>query len=160
MKMQARGLQFSLKETSTQVFSGEIFEFFQQFQRLLLNFTVFQWKNFDCPLRLERSVFLKNFEKNFFWYSYSFWKDLSREHLVVSKFLLEVAKFKENVLIWVITVIKVAWSFTHTFTSNSNTCSIILNMTEHRLLILINTSYMCGILLCRLMIITSREINC
>ena len=58
-------------------------------------------------LRLERSFFLRNFEKNFFWYSYSFWKDLSGEYLVVSKFLLEVPRFKENVLICVITVIKV-----------------------------------------------------
>ena len=33
-------------------------------------------------------------------------KNLSREHLVVPKFSLEVPKFKENVLICVITVIK------------------------------------------------------
>ena len=59
-------------------------------------------------LKLQRSVFLKNFKKKiFFWYFYSFWKELSREYLVVSKFLLEVPKFKENVLIYLILVIKV-----------------------------------------------------
>ena len=39
--------------------------------------------------------------------SYSVWKDLSMEYLVVSKFLLEVPKFKENVLICIIVAIKV-----------------------------------------------------
>ena len=62
-------------------------------------------------LRLERSVFLKKSKKKntffFLWYPYSFWKDLSREYLVVSKFLLEVPKLKENVLICVITFRKV-----------------------------------------------------
>ena len=58
-------------------------------------------------LRSERSVFLKNFENKIFWYSYYFWKHISREYLFVSKFLLEVFKFKENVLICIITVIKV-----------------------------------------------------
>ena len=37
---------------------------------------------------------------------YSFWKDLYREYSFVSKSLLEVLNFKENVLIYVITVIK------------------------------------------------------
>ena len=37
---------------------------------------------------------------------------------------------------------KSAWSFIHTFTSNNNTCGMISEMNEHRLLILINTSYM------------------
>ena len=60
-------------------------------------------------LRLECSVFLKNFEKkNFFWYYYFFWKDLSKEYLVISKFLSEVPKFRENVLICIITVTKVS----------------------------------------------------
>ena len=49
-------------------------------------------------LRLERSVFSKKFRKIF---------DLSKEYLFVSKFLWEVPKFKEKVLICVITVIKV-----------------------------------------------------
>ena len=40
-------------------------------------------------------------------YSYSFWKDLSREYLVVSKFWLDVPKFKEHVQITVITLIEV-----------------------------------------------------
>ena len=58
-------------------------------------------------LRLECSVFLEKFEFFFFWYSYSFRKDLPREYLVVLKFLLEVPEFKENVLFCIITVIKV-----------------------------------------------------
>ena len=58
-------------------------------------------------LGLECSVFLKNFKKKFlFWYFYSFLKDLSRECLFISKFLLEVPKFKENSLTCIITVIK------------------------------------------------------
>ena len=36
---------------------------------------------------------------------------------------------------------KSAWSFTHTFTSNNNTCGILSKMNQRRLLILINTSY-------------------
>ena len=43
----------------------------------------------------------------FFRYSYSFWKDLSRAYLIVSKFLSEEPKFKKNDIICVITVIKV-----------------------------------------------------
>ena len=62
----------------------------------------------ESILWLERSVFLKNFEKKIFWYYYFFWKDLSKEYLVISKFLLEVPKFRENVLICIITVIKVS----------------------------------------------------
>ena len=55
-------------------------------------------------LKLQRSIFLKNSKKKiFFKYFYSFWK----EYLVVSIFLLEVPKFKENVLIYLILVIKV-----------------------------------------------------
>ena len=65
----------------------------------------------QCPgaiLRLERSVFLKNFEKLFFNDILILSpKDLSREYLVVPKFLFKVPKFKENVLISVMTVIKV-----------------------------------------------------
>ena len=69
---------------------------------------VFSFKLFDIiNLTLKRSVFLKKFGKKYFWYSYSFWKDLSREYFAVSKFLLEVPKFKENGLICVITAIKV-----------------------------------------------------
>ena len=70
-------------------------------------------KNFlkrESPtLRLEHSVFLKHFEKKifFFRYSYSFLNYLFKEYLVVSKFLLEVPKFKENILICIITDIKV-----------------------------------------------------
>ena len=55
------------------------------------------------------ALFLKNsiFIILFFWCLYSFWKDLSREYLVVPEFLMEVPKFKENVLICVITIKKV-----------------------------------------------------
>ena len=42
----------------------------------------------------------------------------------------------------VITVIKSAWSFTHIFTSKNSPCGIVSKMNEHRLFILINTSYM------------------
>ena len=49
---------------------------------------------------------LKILENYFGGYSYSFRKDLSREYLVVSKFLLEVPKFKENIPICIITVTK------------------------------------------------------
>ena len=62
----------------------------------------------ESILWLERSVFLKNFEKKIFWYYYFFWKDLSKEYLVISKFLSEVPKFRENVLICIITVTKVS----------------------------------------------------
>ena len=58
-------------------------------------------------LKLQISVFLKKFGIFLFIYSYSLWKDLSRDYLFVSKFLLEATKFKENVLICVIFVIKV-----------------------------------------------------
>ena len=34
------------------------------------------------------------------------------------------------------------WSFTHILASNNNTCGIVSKMNEHRLFILINTSYM------------------
>ena len=37
---------------------------------------------------------------SFFRYFYSFWKNISREYLVASKFLLDVPNFKKNVLIW------------------------------------------------------------
>ena len=36
---------------------------------------------------------------------------------------------------------KSAWSFNQTFTSNNNTCAIVSKINEHRLFILINTSY-------------------
>ena len=47
------------------------------------------------------------FFKNFLLVFLSFWKDLCRDFLVVSKFLLEVPKFKEDVLIYLITIMKV-----------------------------------------------------
>ena len=50
--------------------------------------------------------FWKISKKNIVWFSYSFWKDLSREYLGALTFLLEVPKFKENVLIYVFTFIK------------------------------------------------------
>ena len=65
--------------------------------------------------------------------------------LVVSNLLLEVPKLKENVLIYIITVKKACdllLTFTQTFPSNNNTCGITSKMNEHRLLILINTSYL------------------
>ena len=54
---------------------------------------MFFWKTFFLKIFL--LVFL------------SFWKDLCRDFLVVSKFLLEVPKFKEDVLIYLITIMKV-----------------------------------------------------
>ena len=36
----------------------------------------------------------------FLFWQFSFWKDLSREYLVVLKFLLEVPKFMENVFLY------------------------------------------------------------
>ena len=51
--------------------------------------------------------FSEKFRKNFYWHFYSFRKDIFREYLAVFKFLLEMRKFKENVLICVYTVIKV-----------------------------------------------------
>ena len=43
----------------------------------------------------------------FFWCSYSYWKDLPMKNVAVLKFLLKVPKFKENIVICVITVKKV-----------------------------------------------------
>ena len=70
-------------------------------------------------LRLENSVFLK---KVLYIYSYSFWKDLSREYVDVLKFLSEVPNF---VLIYVITVMEVHGIL---LTSNSHTCGIVSKM--------------------------------
>ena len=61
----------------------------------------------DASLKLECSVFPKKSEKNLLLYSHFCGKDLSREYLVVWRFLMEVPEFKENVLICVITVKKV-----------------------------------------------------
>ena len=61
--------------------------------------------------------------------------------MVVSKLLLKVAKIKENVIIYVITVTKVR-DLLLTLSSNNNTCGLISKMNEHGLFILINTSYM------------------
>ena len=55
---------------------------------------------------------------------------LSRENLVVLKFLLEVPRFKENVLTCIITVIKVRDLL---LTVNNNTCAIVSEMNKHRL---------------------------
>ena len=62
----------------------------------------------DWHSKLKRGIFLKyfNFFFFFFFYYYSFSKDLPRKYLLVSKFLLKVPKFKENVLICVITITK------------------------------------------------------
>ena len=61
--------------------------------------------DFDAILT---TVFPEKFWKtNFFWSSYSYWKDLSRKNVVVLKFLLKVPKFKENIVISVNTVKKV-----------------------------------------------------
>ena len=49
----------------------------------------------------------KFWKKIFFWCSYSYWKDLSIKNVVVLKFLLKVPKFRENIVICVITVKKV-----------------------------------------------------
>ena len=59
-------------------------------------------------LRLEFSVFLKNFGKFFFDILIPFEKIFPGSiYIVVLKFLLEVPKFKDNVLICMIIVIKV-----------------------------------------------------
>ena len=52
---------------------------------------------------------------------------------------MEVPKFKENVLIYVTMVIKVR---DLVLTLNNNNWATIPKMNKHRLLILINTSYM------------------
>ena len=105
---------------------------------------------------------LKNFRVFFFffWYSYSFWTDLFSKHLVVSTFLLKVTEFKENVLICVITgtiVLDLLLTLVQVITMFA---ALVSRMNLHGLLILINTSYMCDILLCRVMVITSIKINC
>ena len=76
------------------------------------------------PLKVRVQCFSEKFLKEFFFQnSYFFWKDLSKEYLVVSKFLLEVPKFKVNVIICVITVTKVHdILLTLTHTSNNKTC--------------------------------------
>ena len=59
-------------------------------------------------IKVRTHCFSEKFRKGFsFWYSYFFWKDLSWQKLVVSKFFWEGPKFKENVLICAITVTKV-----------------------------------------------------
>ena len=83
--------------------------------------------------------FSETFRKRFFLYSYSFQKDLSREYLAVLKFILEVRKFKKNFLICLITVIKVHDLL---LTLLQVITILVSKMSEHRLLILINTSYM------------------
>ena len=131
---------------------------------------------------------VKFWKRFFFWCSYSFWKDLSREYLVVLKFLLEVPAFKENVLFYIITAIKVRdhlltllqvitilaalfykwmnlnYPYSHvkilSFVCSVFIIQYVYHVMNFRLLILINSSYMCDILLCRLMIITSIKINC
>ena len=87
------------------------------------------------PFEVSMQNFSETFRKRFFLYSYSFQKDLSREYLVVLKFLLEVRKFKENVLICLSTVIKV-----HDLLLTLLQV-IVSKMSEHRLLKLINTSH-------------------
>ena len=64
--------------------------------------------NLTSHLKVRMQCFTEKFpKKNFFWYSYFFWKDLSGEYLVVSKLLLKVSEFKKNVLICINTIIKV-----------------------------------------------------
>ena len=86
-------------------------------------------------LRLERSVFLKNFGISFYLIFVDIIIIISRKYLVVLKFLLKAPKFKKNVLIYVIAVKKVRDLLLIIY-------SIISKMNEHRLLILINISFM------------------
>ena len=81
--------------------------------------------------RLERSVFLKNFDF-FFFFNFLFY--------FLIFYLLEVRKFKENVTICVIP--EKVRDLLLTFTSNNNTCCIVSKMNQHILFTLINTSYM------------------
>ena len=114
-------------------------------------------------LKFERRFFFLKFSGFFFfffWYSYSFWTDLFSKYLVVSTFLLKVTEFKENVLICVITgtiVLDLLLTLVQVITMFA---ALVSRMNLHGLLILINTSYMCDILLCRVMVITSIKINC
>ena len=64
-----------------------------------------------------------------------------QKYLIVSKFLLEVPKFKEKVITSIITVTKVR-DLLLTFANNNNICGKVSKLNEHRFLILINTSYM------------------
>ena len=96
----------------------------------------------------------------FFWYSYSFWTDLFSKYLVVSTFLLKVTEFKENVLICVITDTIVRDLLLTLVQVIAMFAALVSRINLHGLLILINTSYMCDILLCRVMVITSIKINC
>ena len=81
------------------------------FQLLLFNSLLFSFKFKNEFISETFKVRTQCFSEKIwffrFWYSYSFWKDLSMENLVVSRLLLEVPKYKENVQICVITVIKV-----------------------------------------------------
>ena len=63
--------------------------------------------SFVSQIKVRMQCFSRKIWIFFFYYSYSFRKDLPREYLVVLKFLLEVPEFKENVLFCIITVIKV-----------------------------------------------------
>ena len=93
---------------------------------------IFNWVSsnliewFIC-LRLERSVFLKIFEKIFFFFDIL---------IPFEKIFPKNIYFFRNYYCY-----KRGWSSAHTFTSNNNTCSIVSKMNEHSLLILINTSY-------------------
>ena len=63
----------------------------------------------SVKIKIEVNFYFKVRTQQFFFFFdiLSFYKDLTREYLVVLKFLLEVSKFKKNGLICVITIIKV-----------------------------------------------------
>ena len=62
----------------------------------------------EISLKVRTLCFSENFQKKiFFLYSFSFWKDFCKGYLLNSKFILEVLEFKDNVLICIITFIKV-----------------------------------------------------
>ena len=65
----------------------------------------FLWRSLLSTLILS-NILILDFEVRTQCFFCKISKNLSREHLVVPKFSLEVPKFKENVLICVITVIK------------------------------------------------------
>ena len=92
-------------------------------------------------LRLERSVFLKNLENNFFQIFLFLLKRSFQGILSCLKFLLELPKFKENFIIFVITVVKER-DLLITHLEVITRLATVSEMNEYRSFILICTSYM------------------
>ena len=91
--------------------------------------------SYEIFIKVRTQRFFEKFQKKFFfWYSYSFWKDVSTENLIVLKFLSEVpTKFKENAVICLITVKKCVIFYSFSYKFPNNTCGISSKMNEHRL---------------------------